>query len=338
MRAWRLTAPGKIELVDLDSQPVGAGCVKIKLRYSAISASDLMAYDGKVSFDAPLIPGRQGIGMVTEVGEGVKSVVRGDIVAIRPFSACDGCLMCKKGDFELCENKLVRGVNEDGFLCDFAVVSASDVYKLPERIDKKNALLLEHVDIAISIINKLKLERGEHIVIAGASYLGIIIAQLAMSYQAVPIIVDVDDEKLAEAAKYVYYAFNYSQVDIRKKVLTLTGGRMSQMAVHLHSSALPINQTLALVGKSGRVAIAGWENSVNLSGMDGEQILDKQLTVVGINGSNNNFPAAINMMVNHTVKMDFENLPEVNFADLGELFKSQKRIENRFIYTRVVME
>lgn len=338
MKAWRLNGPNSIALTDMDSQAVDEGCVKVKLRYSAVSASDLLLYDGKVPLVRPVILGRQGVGMVTEVGEGVKTVVRGDIVAIRPFSACGGCAMCKKNRPSDCDNKLSRGYTEDGFLCDFVVVKAEDVYKLPERIDQKRAVLLEHIDIAISAINELKLERGEHIVINGASYLGLIIAQLALNSQAVPIIVDVDKERLAVAQKYVYYAFDYSQVDVRKKVLTLTGGRMSETMIHLHSSPMPINQALALVGKSGRVVIAGWEHTANLAGIDGADILSKQLSVMGVNGSNNNFSAAINMLVNHTVQVDFDMLPDVSFSEVDKILAGVTRAENRYLYNRVVME
>ena len=338
MKAWRLNSPNLIELADMDSQPVGEGCVKIKLRYSAVSATDLLLYDGKVPFEGPLVLGRQGVGMVTEVGDGVKTVVRGDIVAIRPFSACGGCLACKKGKFADCENKIIHGYTEDGFLCDFAVVRAEDVYKLPERIDKKSALFLEHIDIAISVINQLELERGEHIVINGATYLGLTIAQLALSCQAVPIVVDVDPVRLAVAERYVYYALDYTKVDVRKKILMITGGRMSETVVHLHSSAMPINQALALAGKRGRVAVAGWEYTADLSGIDCKYLLNNQLTMVGVNGSNNNFSAAINMLVNHTVQVDFDNLPEVTFAEVGKVFDGALRNENKYLYHRVVME
>ncbi|MCH5163750.1 MAG: alcohol dehydrogenase catalytic domain-containing protein [Clostridiales bacterium] len=338
MKAWRLNAPNSIELADMDSQPVGKGCVKIKLKYSAVSASDLLLYSGKIPCDAPLVLGRQGIGMVTEVGEGVKNVIRGDMVAVKPFSACGGCLMCKKGRPSDCENKIVYGFTEDGFLCDFAVVKAEDVYKLPERIDKKSALLLEHIDMAITTINKLNLEHGEHILINGASYLGIIIAQLALSYQAVPIVVDVDKDRLAMAEKYVYYVLDHSSVNVRKKVLSITGGRMSETVVHVPQCGLPFDQILPLASQNGRVAVVGWEDTADINGVNAAPILNKQLTVMGINGSNNNFSAAINMLVNHTVKVDFDNLPEVNFLSADTLFKDLSGAQQKFIFSRVVMD
>lgn len=338
MKAWRLKAPFDLELADMNSQPVGAGCVKIKLRYSAISASDIMLYDGKIPFEGPLVLGRQGIGMVTEVGEGVKSVIRGDMVAIKPFSSCGCCLKCKGGHPSECDNKIIYGQSENGFLCDFAVVKAEDVYKLPERIDKKSAVLLEHIDMALATINSLGLEHGEHIVINGASYLGIILAQLAISYQAVPIVVDVDKERLAIAEKYAYYVLDYSDVNVRKRVMSITGGRMSETVAHIPYCGLPFDYSLALAGKRGRIALVGWENTAELNGINAAPILDNQLTVMGINGSNNNFPAAINMLVNHTVQVDFDRLPEVSFSEVDSIFKNHSGDEQTFIFSRVVME
>ncbi len=338
MKAWRLNAPNTLELTDMESQPVGDDCVKIKLKYSAVSESDIMLYSGKIPIDAPLVLGRQGIGMVTEVGKNVKNVSRGDIVAIRPFSACGCCQMCASGRMSDCDNLAVYGQSADGFLRDFAVVNANDIYKLPDRLDKKSALLLEHVDMAISAINALKLERGEHILINGASYLGIILAQLALSYQAVPIVVDIDKERLAVAEKYVYYVLDFSEVDVRKRVMTITGGRMSETVVHIPQCGLPLNQALLLAARNGRVAITGWENTAELSGINVEPILNRQLTVTGINGSNNNFPSAINMLVNKTVQVDFDKMPEVNFANVDQVFKSYNGTGHKFILSRIVMD
>lgn len=338
MKAWRLNAPNSIELADLESQPVGSGCVKIKLSYSTVSALDLLMYDGKVQFDGPIIPGRQGIGMVTEVGEGVKSVSRGDIVAVKPFSACGGCQMCTDGKPNECENKIVYGSTEDGFLCDFAVVKSDDVIKLPDRIDRKSAVLLEHIDMAITTINELKLERGEHIVINGASYLGLILAQLALSYQAVPIVVDFDKERLAMAKNFVYYVLDFSDVDVKNRIRAITGNRMSQTVVHIPQRGLPLNQTLALAGNNGRVAIVGWENTADMTGINAAPILNKQLVVTGINGSGNNFSSAINMLINHTVDLSFDNLPEISFSKADSIFKNHDEYERKFIYSRVVMD
>ncbi len=338
MKAWRLNAQGSLELTDMESQPIGDDCAKIKLKYSAVSESDMMLYNGKAQFNAPLVLGRQGIGMVTEVGKNVKNVSRGDIVAVRPFSACGCCEMCALGKMSDCKNLEIYGQTTDGFLCDFAVVKANDLYKLPERLDKKSALLLEHVDMAISAINLLKLERGEHIVINGASYLGIILAQIALSYQAVPIVVDIDKERLAIAEKYVYYVLDFSEVDVRKRVLTITGGKMSETVVHIPQCGLPLNQALLLAGRNGRVAIAGWENSVELNGINVTPILNKQLTVMGVNGSNNNFPSAINMLVNKTVQVDFDKMPEVNFVNADKVFKNNTGTGNKYIISRIVMD
>lgn len=229
-------------------------------------------------------------------------------------------------------------MSADGFMSDFTVVKAEDVYKLPERIEQKSAILLEHIDMAISTLNELKLERGEHIVINGASYLGLIIAQLALNNQAVPIIVDYDKERLALAQKYVYYVLDFSEVDVKQKIRSITGGRMSETVVHIPQSGLPLGQALSLAGNNGRVAIAGWENTSDMNGINVAPILNKKLVVKGINGSGNNFPSAINMLVNHTVDMDFDKLPEVKFSEVGETFKNHGEYKQKFLYSRVIMD
>ena len=53
------------------------------------------------------------------------------------------------------------GVKEDGFLSDFSVVAASDVYPIPEWIKDEEAVFIEHIATAINTLSKLGVEKGE---------------------------------------------------------------------------------------------------------------------------------------------------------------------------------
>ena len=87
MKAWRLHDKGKLTLDELPSQSVGEGCVKIKTLACGISLTDVLMYEGKLAPGSlPVIIGRQCVGMVTETGENVTGLVRGDRVA------CGNCL------------------------------------------------------------------------------------------------------------------------------------------------------------------------------------------------------------------------------------------------------
>jgi len=305
MKVWRIYAPDNIREEEI-MLPVGDNCIKVKVMYTALSLMDNLILSGKASVDYPIVPCRSCIGMVSEVGASVKTLSRGDIVAIKPFSPCGNCYSCKQNITYHCENKIEYGVNEDGFLRDFAIVPASDAIKLPESIGASpNAMFLEHIDMGITAISKLNLEKGQYLVIMGATDIGIILAQIAMYYQVVPIIVDVRQDFLDKAKKLdIYYTINSMETDVNRKIMSITGGKMAEAVAFMTASTMPLTQAYDVVKRGGKIVLVGWANTTNDISYPYTQIINKQLEVYGVSGSNSNYFSAINMLANKAVVVD----------------------------------
>jgi threonine dehydrogenase-like Zn-dependent dehydrogenase len=77
----------------------------IRITRTAICGSDLHLYDGFIpTMEAGDILGHEFMGIVEEVGRGVKNLQRGDRVIV-PFTiACGNCLFCKKQLWSACDN------------------------------------------------------------------------------------------------------------------------------------------------------------------------------------------------------------------------------------------
>jgi len=336
MKVWRIHAPNDVREEEM-TIPVGESCIKIKVLYTALSLPDNLLLSGKLAVDYPIIPCRTCVGMVSEVGASVKSLVRGDIVAVKPFSACGSCPSCKQNLTHECQNKLIYGRNEDGFLRDFAVIPATDAIKLPESLGAtKDAVFLEHIDMCISAISKLDLDKGQHLVIMGATSMGIILAQIAMYYQVIPIIVDVRQDFLDKAKDLdVYYTINSMQTDASKKIFALTGGRMADAVAFMTAATLPVSQAFDFVKKGGKAALLGWENTSNDLSYSYSQIIDKQLEVYGVSGSNNNYFSAINMLANKAVRVSDLIGDVIETKDIPNYLKS---FENKDKYFKTVIK
>lgn len=306
MKAYRIQSPHTIGLDELTAQPVGETCVKLKNLICGIAGTDIAVYSGEKPVQYPIIPGRQCVGFVTEVGSEVTGLTRGNRVVVYSQASCHTCKACKDARYYDCEKPAVFGVDENGFLSDFSVVSADDVFAIPDRLKDEEAIFTEHTSLAINVLSRLNIEKGEHLVIVGASIVGIILAQVAMYYQAVPIVVDMHEDLLDIAKQAgVYYTVNTVEEDAGKKVLSLTGGHMADACAFMASSSVPLANAFDYCCKGGRVAIVGRAASVHDElKCNVVSLLEKNLDLFTVTDCGKNYPTAINMLANRTVTVD----------------------------------
>jgi threonine dehydrogenase-like Zn-dependent dehydrogenase len=256
--------------------------------------------------------------MVVEAGEDVKGLVRGDMVAVKPVSACGVCGKCQDGKQYDCENGLTFGVGEDGMLRDFAVVQASDAVKLPERVSVREATFIDLIDIAIETVSRLNMDKGQYLVISGATELGIILAQVAIYYQIIPILIDIDPVFLQIAAGLgIYYTVNSTKEDTKKRVFSLTGGRMADGAAYITAGEQPLSLLFDCVRRGGCIALCGYEKSKTEMIVNLAAALNKRFTVIGITEGNNNIKSAVNMLANRTVTVEPLIGAEIDFDQVG---------------------
>lgn len=324
MKAYRIQSPHTIRLDELTAQPVGETCVKLKNLICGIAGTDLAVFSGEKPVQYPIIPGRQCVGFVTEVGEDVNGLARGNRVVVYSQASCHTCRACKDARYYECEKPAVFGVDDNGFLSDFSVVSSDDVFAIPDRLKDEEAIFTEHTSLAINVLSRLNVEKGEHLVIVGASIVGIILAQVAMYYQAVPIVVDMHEDLLNIAKRAgVYYTVNTVEEDAGKKVLSLTGGHMADACAFMPSSTVPLTNALDYCCNGGRVAIVGRAASTrgdmrcNLA-----QLLEKNLDLFTVTDCGKNYSAAINMLANRTVAVDMLPTHIVTFDKAGEAIEN----------------
>ena len=98
MRATVLTAPGRIEITEVEpprlQKPDDA---IVRLAATCVCGSDLWNYRGLRAVGEPQRPGHELVGVVTEIGPEVTAVRVGDFV-VGPFnSSCGECVHCRAG-------------------------------------------------------------------------------------------------------------------------------------------------------------------------------------------------------------------------------------------------
>lgn len=158
--------PGKIgvEVRDVDiRESLEKGQVKIKSLFTGICGTDRGIVNGKITFAYPqkgldfLILGHEGLGRVEEVGEGVKTLKKGDYVVPVVRRGCGVCLNCKLGRQDFCETGKfveagIRGKN--GFMREEFIDEEIWLVKVPGSL-KDFAVLTEPLSNVVKTIDEL---------------------------------------------------------------------------------------------------------------------------------------------------------------------------------------
>ena len=183
----------------------------------------------------------------------------------------------------------------------------------------ETAVFTSLVATAIETFGRLNVEKGEHVVILGANAQGLIAAQVAIYYQAIPVLVDYREDLLDLGRKLgIYYTVNAVDADPVKKVFTITCGKMAENLIYNIGSGVALTRAFDYIGARGRTAFVGEQSAKGEYNVNMLDALRKDASVYTVSGGGENIYSAINMLVGKA--LDVEPLIEkrVSFEEVGE--------------------
>ena len=188
MKTWFLDQPKQMRLMEEPPTQLTSNLVKVKIEQQLLTNSLYEIYVGESKREYPFVMGRNAIGVVSEVADSEKSMLRKmDRVAIEPYIPCDQCDECRKGNHSDCIDIVELGQSHDGLLKNFVDLPYSILHLIPDNLSDEKALFVSYVSFCLNIVDALKLEKGHHVAVFSSTKTGLILAQLLAYYQAVPI-------------------------------------------------------------------------------------------------------------------------------------------------------
>jgi L-iditol 2-dehydrogenase len=302
MRALLLKEYKQLEVVSFPEPEVGHGEVLVRVEACGICGSDIHGYDGHTGRRVPpLVMGHEASGVVAEVGAGVTAFRPGDRVTFDSTVYCGACFFCRKGDVNLCDNRNVLGVScgdyrRHGAFAEFVAVPEYIVYRLPESLGFEQAAMIESVSIAFHAVNRTPLKLGQSVVVVGAGMIGqLVIQTLRRAGCGKLIAVDLDDRKLELARQFgADDAINAKSPDVQAQVLDLTEGRGADLAFEVVGASASFNTAVTSLRKGGSLTLVG--NLAPKVEMPLQQVVTRELTLIGVCASSGEYPACIDMM------------------------------------------
>ncbi len=309
-RAMQVSAAGgAFELVQKQFPEPGPGQVRIRVQACGVCHSDSMTKEGIwPGIQYPRVPGHEVAGVLDAVAADVPLFKVGQRVGLGWHGGhCNYCAPCRRGDFILCENQLVSGINFDGGYADYVIAPANAIALMaPELNDVDAAPLL---CAGITTFNSLRnsgARPGDTVAILGIGGLGHLAVQYAAKsgYRTVAIARGQDKGPLAKQLGAHIYIDSTTQ-DPAKELQKLGGANVilstltSAKALEWAVDGLALAGKLIVVGAPdgpitaspfpmvlGRRTVLGWPSG---TGMDSEDTL-KFSALTGVKPMNEVYP------------------------------------------------
>lgn len=334
MKGWKLVTPLSIKEDDISEVNENISLCKIKITKSLITLSDVLRFNGEIE-TKNVVLGSSGIGVVVESDANLFGLEKGKRVYIEPSRECGECFNCISKEKYKCSNLQISGEDFDGFLADFCIAPSDKIHLLPESVSDLDALFIGQISTALSIIDRLKVQKGDYVAILGANNFGIILAQLLIYYQAVPILLTVDDDNYRIAKESgIYYVLSKDD-NWNKEVFNITSGRMAEKVVYISDSNISSVKAFSLASYNAGVVFTGtsFNNIVHFN-----QAIKKQLNILCINNGIGNTASSINLLMNKAINLsyikleqsDYKNVPNI-LNELNEKYHNDQQIKEIMI-------
>lgn len=179
----------------------------VTVAYCGICRTDRKAFlEGQRDLHLPRILGHEFSGRIVALGEGVKKYQVGDRVQIHPGIGCGHCEACQAGNDQRCREMEIFGFHLDGGFSQYCRIPAKGVDQgivrpLAKNVSLKQAALCEPLGCAVHMLDTVKIQKGQSVLIAGAGVLGVMTASLARYFGAEKIIIYDPEPSKAQLAK-----------------------------------------------------------------------------------------------------------------------------------------
>jgi threonine dehydrogenase-like Zn-dependent dehydrogenase len=215
----------------------------VRLTSSAICGTDLHMIRGTLGGMVPgTILGHEGVGVVEQIGKGVRNIRRGDRVLIPSTISCGFCSYCRVGYTAQCDTANPNGASAgtaffggpkstgpiNGLQAEYARTpfANASLIKLPDNIDDDRAILMSDIYPTGYFGAQLaEVSPGDTVAVFGAGPVGQFAIASAFQLGAGRVIaVDRLQDRLDSARSLGAEVINFDQEDPVETILALTGG------------------------------------------------------------------------------------------------------------------
>jgi L-iditol 2-dehydrogenase len=259
MKQAVMTAPGEIQIHEIEAPEPGAGEVLLRIQRIGVCGSDIHVYHGKHPYTSyPVVQGHEFSATVEAVGPGVTGLKVGQKVTSMPQITCGECAPCKRGDYHICDKLKVQGFQAPGCAQELWITSADMVIPLPETFSFEQGALIEPVSVAVHATSRAGDLKGHRVAVLGAGPIGNLVAQVARASGAKVLITDVSDYRLEVAQQCgLEYTSNPKNETLKAAAARAFGPDGFDVALECVGVEPTITAAIAGIEKGGTLVVVG---------------------------------------------------------------------------------
>ena len=312
MKALELVAESEFEYKEVDKPQIKDDEVLIRVKACGICGSDVHGMDGSSGRRIPpIIMGHEASGVIETLGSAVDSTVwkPGDRVTFDSMVYCGDCWHCRRGETNLCDNRMVLGVScgdyrNHGAFAEFVAVPERILYKLPDSLSFEHAALTEAVSVAVHAVDLTPINLDDSAVVVGSGMIGLLVIQSLKAAGCGKVIaVDLDEERLALAKKLgATEIVKADSGDVPEAIRQMTEGRGADHAFEVVGMDPTLRTAIESTRKGGTVTLVG--NLKPVVDFSLQEVVTRQINLIGTCGSAGEYPACLNLIADGTIRVD----------------------------------
>jgi 2-desacetyl-2-hydroxyethyl bacteriochlorophyllide A dehydrogenase len=316
MKAVVMHAPGDVRVQTVPEPTPQPGEALLRVRRVGLCGSDLNSWRGRnplVSY--PRIPGHEIAATVIDPGNA--PLAAGASVTLSPYSNCGQCSACRNRRPNACRDNRTLGVQRDGGLAEYLVVSAEKL--LVGRLQLEELCLVEPLTVGAHAVARAQITPRDTVAIFGCGGVGLGAVAASAFRGATTIAIDIDDAKLDLAREAgATHLLHSARQDFRETLAQLTSGHGPDVVIEAVGSPETFRAAVELVSFTGRVVYIGYAKEPVT--YETRLFVQKELTILGArNALPSDFEQVIRMLEQHrfpvaraiTTTVPLEQTPDI---------------------------
>lgn len=285
-RALVIKDKGVLEFRDLKFPEIGDYEVLFRTVSCSLCTVDRRTYLGTRNYQLPFLGGHECSGVIEKVGRGVVEVAVGDH-AIFTSAYCNQCELCRTGKGTQCQNKKklpqripFEGSSLGGGLSEYLAIPAWQVIKVPNDVDMHHAALTEPLACCVHSIEKANIRYGDKVVIIGFGIMGYFHLKLAQMKGVIPIVYEMDKERLALAKKHGALCVDSSKENWRD-TLSEYAPNGADVVVNTIAAASVWRDAISILARYGKLIAYSSQDTKDGINVDFGEVHGKEFEFIG---------------------------------------------------------